>query len=50
MAFPRLLATADVAWGGRRDWEAFRSRVAAEGGALDRLGVAYFRSPEIAWG
>jgi len=50
MAFPRLLATAEVAWGGGRGWEAFRSRVAAEGRALDRLGVAFFRSPEIAWG
>ena len=51
MAFPRLLALAEVAWTpqGDRDWEDFRARLAAEGRELDALGVGYFRSPEIDW-
>ena len=42
MAFPRLLALAEVAWTpqGDRDWEDFRARLAAEGRELDALGVA----------
>ena len=50
MAFPRLLAIAEVAWSGAgRDWDDLRTRIAAEGSELDRLGVSFFRSPEIAW-
>ena len=50
MAFPRLLATAEVGWAhARGDWDAFAERVAAEGRELDTLGVSYFRTPEIAW-
>jgi hexosaminidase len=50
MAFPRLLATAEVAWSEpARDWDDLRARIAAEGRELDRLGVSFFRSPEIAW-
>ncbi len=51
MAFPRLLAFAEVAWTpqGDRDWEDFRGRLAAEGRELDALAVDYFRSPEIDW-
>jgi hexosaminidase len=50
MAFPRLLATAELGWsrapGG---WDDFAGRAAAEGRALAALGVNYFRTPEIAW-
>jgi len=51
MAFPRLLALAEVAWTPQRDrdWEDFRARLAAHGPELDELGVNYFRSPEIGW-
>ena len=48
MLFPRLLATAEVAWArGAREWEAFRPRAAAEAAALGRNGVNVFRSPEL---
>jgi hexosaminidase len=52
MLFPRLCAAAEVAWTppGQRDWEDFRARVAAEGARWDAAGVAYTRSPQIAWG
>lgn len=50
MAFPRLLAVAEVAWSGAtRDWDDFRTRVAAEGPELEAAGVSFFRSPEIPW-
>ena len=49
MIFPRLLATAEVGWSGRRDWEDFRGRVAAHGPALDALGVNFHHSKQIDW-
>jgi hexosaminidase len=51
MAFPRLLALAEVAWTPQRDrhWEDFRARIGAHGRELEALGVNYFRSPEIEW-
>ncbi len=50
MVFPRLLGTAELAWSqARQDWDDFRTRVAAEGAELARMGVNVFRSPEIPW-
>jgi hexosaminidase len=51
MLFPRLCAAAEVAWTppAQRDWEDFRARVAAEGPRWDAAGIAYTRSPQIAW-
>jgi hexosaminidase len=50
MAFPRLLGIAEVGWSrAARNWEEFRTRLAAEGTALERAGVNVFRSPELAW-
>lgn len=51
MLFPRLCAAAEVAWTPqeRRDWHDFRGRVAAEAPRWDAAGVAYTRSPQIAW-
>jgi hexosaminidase len=51
MLFPRVCAVAEVAWTpqGRRDWEDFRTRLAAEGPRWDAAGVAYTRSPQIDW-
>jgi hexosaminidase len=51
MLFPRLCAVAEVAWTPqeRRDWEDFRARVAAQAPRWDAAGVAYTRSPQIAW-
>jgi hexosaminidase len=51
MLFPRLCAVAEVAWTppGRRDWEDFRARLAAEAERWDAAGIAYTRSPQV-WG
>jgi hexosaminidase len=51
MAFPRLLALAEVAWSPaeQRDWQDFRVRLAEHEPQLAALGVNFFRSPEIPW-
>ena len=51
MAFPRLLALAEVAWTREdaRSWERFRERLAAHGPRLTALGVNFYRTPSIPW-
>jgi hexosaminidase len=51
MVFPRLCAVAEVAWSPAhaRDWDGFRARLAREGARWDAAGVAYHRSPQVAW-
>jgi hexosaminidase len=51
MAFPRLVAIAEVGWTPRaaRDWSSFRRRLAAFGPRWAAQGIAYHRSPEIDW-
>jgi hexosaminidase len=43
MAYPRVLALAEIAWSAResRDWRSFQQRLPAALGLLDRLGVNY---------
>jgi hexosaminidase len=49
MVFPRLPAVAEVGWSARRDWEDFRTRLAAHGPLLTELGVNFHRSKQIDW-
>lgn len=50
MAFPRLLAIAEVGWSTpERDFEDFRQRLAAHGPRLAALGVNFFRSSQVPW-
>ena len=51
MAFPRLLALAEVAWTREdaRSWERFRQRLAGHGPRLTALGVNFYRAPSIPW-
>lgn len=51
MTFPRLIALAEVGWSlqPERDWEDFRSRLAAHGPLLSSLGVNFYRSPQVPW-
>ncbi|AZS36054.1 Beta-N-acetylhexosaminidase [Microbacterium lemovicicum] len=51
LAFPRIAAIAEIAWSpaAGRDWDSFRARVAGLGPLWDARGIAFFRSPEIAW-
>jgi len=50
MAFPRLLAIAEIAWSPEvSNWEEFRGRLAAHGPRLSALGVNFYRSPSVPW-
>ena len=51
LAFPRLIAIAEVAWSAAaaKNWEAFSARLAGHGPRLTALGVNFHRTPEIRW-
>ncbi len=51
LAFPRLIAIAEVGWSGAstRNWASFRQRLGTHGSRLTALGVNYHRAPEIPW-
>jgi len=51
MAFPRLIALAEVGWSPQsgRSWDAFRVRLANHAPRLSALGVNYYRSPQVPW-
>jgi hexosaminidase len=51
LAFPRLVALAEVGWSPRavHDWESFRARLGAYGPRWSRQGVRFHRSPQIRW-
>jgi hexosaminidase len=51
MAFPRLVALAEVGWSPQasRNWETFRLRLAGHGPRLSALGVNFYRSPQVPW-
>jgi hexosaminidase len=50
MAFPRLVALAEVGWSAPgRDFEAFRQRLGAQGPRLSALGLNFYRSPQVPW-
>jgi len=48
---PRLPAVAEVGWSpaNARDWESFRTRIAAHAARWRLLGVNYYPSPQVAW-
>ncbi|MGH8824224.1 MAG: beta-N-acetylhexosaminidase [Jiangellaceae bacterium] len=51
MTLPRLPAIAEVAWSpqGRREWEHFRSRLAAQAPRWAAMGADFHRSPHVPW-
>jgi hexosaminidase len=51
LAMPRLPAAAEVAWTPQsaRDWESFRTRIAAHAARWRYLGINYYPSPQIPW-
>ncbi|AIR98538.1 beta-N-acetylhexosaminidase [Streptomyces glaucescens] len=51
MAFPRLPGVAELGWSpaATHDWEAYRTRLAAQGPRWDALGIGYHRSPQVDW-
>ena len=51
MAFPRMASMAEIGWSklSSHDWTAFQQRLITQGQRWDAFGVAFYRSPEIAW-
>jgi hexosaminidase len=51
LAFPRLMAIAELGWSPReaRGWNGFRRRLAVHGERLRALGVNFYPAPEIDW-
>lgn len=51
LAFPRLPAVAEIGWSPVRthDWTGFATRLAHQGSLWDKLGITYYKSPEISW-
>lgn len=51
MAFPRLIAIAEVGWSRQqaRDWNLFKQRLGAHGPRLTALGVNFHRSAQVPW-
>jgi hexosaminidase len=51
LAMPRLAALAEVAWTPQisREWQDFRSRLAAQAPRWNYRGVNYYRSPVVPW-
>ena len=52
LAFPRLIAVAEVGWSPERErnWKQFRQRLGAQAPRLQALGVNFYRAPDIPWG
>ena len=51
LAMPRLPALAEVGWTPQaaRDWNSFRSRIAAQAPRWNQLGINWYRSPQVDW-
>lgn len=51
MAFPRLPGIAELGWSpaATHDWADYRVRLAQQGPRWERLGVDYWRSPQVPW-
>ena len=52
LAYPRLPAIAEIGWSApaTHDWKQFSQRLAKQGPLWDRLGIKYYKSPEVPWG
>jgi hexosaminidase len=51
MAFPRLLGYAEIGWTpqNQRNWDEYRTRLAAHGPRLTAMGVNFYRDPGVSW-
>lgn len=51
LAFPRIIAVAEVAWtpAQLRTWDEFKVRLGNHGTRLEALGVDYYVSPKVPW-
>lgn len=50
MAFPRLPGLAELAWSPKgQGWEEYKQRLAKHGGHMKKLGINFFKSPDVEW-
>ncbi|MCA1560114.1 MAG: beta-N-acetylhexosaminidase [Acidobacteria bacterium] len=51
LAFPRVAGVAEIGWSPaeRREWSAYRERLAAHAARWSALGVNFYRSPDVPW-
>lgn len=51
LAFPRLPGINEIAWSAvtGRNWEEYRDRLAGHGPRLEKMGIDYYRSPQVGW-
>lgn len=50
MVFPRLPGIAELAWSPKgRGWEEYKFRLVKHGGHMEKLGINFFKSPEVDW-
>lgn len=51
LVFPRLLSAAEIGWSpqARRDWEAYKLRLAAHGVRWKEAGMNFYPAPEVPW-
>jgi hexosaminidase len=51
LAFPRLPAIAEIGWSPPKShgWTSFSERLGRQAPLWQKLGITYFRSPEVPW-
>jgi len=50
MAFPRLPGLAELAWSPKNQcWDEYKIRLAKHGKHMERLGINFFKSPDVDW-
>ncbi|MFN8402192.1 MAG: beta-N-acetylhexosaminidase [Anaerolineales bacterium] len=50
MAFPRLPGLAELAWSPKAEgWEEYKIRLAQHGRHMEKLGINFFKSPDVDW-
>ncbi|WP_092532053.1 family 20 glycosylhydrolase [Amycolatopsis arida] len=51
LAFPRLVVIAELGWSpwSTHDWTSFRERLGAQAPRWQRLGLEFYRSPQVPW-
>ncbi|MGH3735539.1 MAG: family 20 glycosylhydrolase [Micromonosporaceae bacterium] len=52
MAFPRLPTIAELGWSpwSTHNWDAFKTRLGAQGPRWTVMGIDFYRSPQVPWG
>ena len=50
MVFPRLLGLAELAWSPKGlSWDEYKLRLAKHGKHMNKLGINFYKSPDVDW-